>query len=209
MRWGGRFVNVGFASGEVPRLPLNLAMLKGVTIHGFDFGGWARHGREQLAVTRGELNRMFAEDLIHPGSTPSTRSTRWRRPWTWTAVPSARPFWRWAVEFEFDEDQRLLQRLVRETVAKSRSQPPDQLWATYLELGWLEAPPVELAIVLEELGYAADPTPSWPRPPGSLRSPGGCRAAREPECSTAPAGSSSTRTGRTRSPCSPATACGS
>jgi hypothetical protein len=26
-------------------------------------------------------------------------------------------------------------------------------------LGWLEAPPVELAIVLEELGYAADPTP--------------------------------------------------
>jgi NADPH2:quinone reductase len=66
MRWGGRFVNVGFASGEVPRLPLNLAMLKGVTIHGFDFGGWARHGRERLAVTRAELNRMFAEGLIHP-----------------------------------------------------------------------------------------------------------------------------------------------
>ncbi|MFE2321029.1 acyl-CoA dehydrogenase family protein [Streptomyces sp. NPDC059441] len=63
------------------------------------------------------------------------------------------------MEFELDEDQRLLQRLVRETVAKSRSRPEDQRWATYLELGWLEAPPVELAIVLEELGYAADPTP--------------------------------------------------
>jgi hypothetical protein len=63
------------------------------------------------------------------------------------------------VEFEFDEDQQLLQRMVRETVAKSRSLPEEQLWATYLELGWLEAPPVELAIVLEELGYAADPTP--------------------------------------------------
>lgn len=63
------------------------------------------------------------------------------------------------MEFEFDEDQRLLQRLVRETVAKTRSQPEKQLWATYRELGWLEAPPVELAIVLEELGYAADPTP--------------------------------------------------
>jgi Acyl-CoA dehydrogenase, C-terminal domain len=63
------------------------------------------------------------------------------------------------VEFEFDEDQRLLQRVVRETVAKSRSQPEEQRWATYAELGWLEAPPVELAIVLEELGYAADPTP--------------------------------------------------
>lgn len=63
------------------------------------------------------------------------------------------------MEFEFDEDQQLLQRMVRETVAKSRSLPEEQLWATYLELGWLEAPPVELAIVLEELGYAADPTP--------------------------------------------------
>lgn len=63
------------------------------------------------------------------------------------------------MEFEFDEDQRLLQRMVRETVTKSRSLPEDQLWATYLDLGWLEAPPVELAIVLEELGYVADPTP--------------------------------------------------
>jgi alkylation response protein AidB-like acyl-CoA dehydrogenase len=63
------------------------------------------------------------------------------------------------VEFEFDEDQLLLRRMVRETVTKSRSLPEDQLWSTYLELGWLEAPPVELAIVLEELGYAADPTP--------------------------------------------------
>jgi hypothetical protein len=63
------------------------------------------------------------------------------------------------VEFEFDEDQRLLQQSVRETLAKVCGQPEDQLWATYTELGWLEAPPVELAIILEELGYTADPTP--------------------------------------------------
>jgi len=63
------------------------------------------------------------------------------------------------VEFEFDEDQRLLQQAVRETLAKAKELPEDKLWATYLELGWLEAPPVELAIVLEELGYIADPTP--------------------------------------------------
>ena len=50
------------------------------------------------------------------------------------------------MEFEFDEDQRLLQQLVRETVAKTRSLPEEQLWKTYRELGWLEAPPVELAI---------------------------------------------------------------
>src|SRR5271165_6232456 len=63
------------------------------------------------------------------------------------------------VEFEFDEDQRLLQQSVRETLAKTRALPEEELWATYTELGWLEAPPVELAIVLDELGYVADPTP--------------------------------------------------
>ena len=40
------------------------------------------------------------------------------------------------MEFEFDEDQRLLQQSVRETLAKIKDQPEDQLWATYLELGW-------------------------------------------------------------------------
>jgi hypothetical protein len=63
------------------------------------------------------------------------------------------------VDFEFDEDQRLLQQLVKETVGKSQGRPEAELWRTYQELGWLEAPPVELAIVLDELGYVADPTP--------------------------------------------------
>ncbi|GAA2401901.1 acyl-CoA dehydrogenase family protein [Actinomadura vinacea] len=63
------------------------------------------------------------------------------------------------MDVELDEDQRLLQRMVRETVAGLRSEPEERLWARYRELGWLEAPPVELAIVLEELGYVADPTP--------------------------------------------------
>ncbi|MEU6192705.1 acyl-CoA dehydrogenase family protein [Streptomyces sp. NPDC047061] len=63
------------------------------------------------------------------------------------------------MEFELDEDQQLLRRTVRETVAKVRGRPEDQQWSTYRRLGWLEAPPLELALILEELGYAADPTP--------------------------------------------------
>ena len=63
------------------------------------------------------------------------------------------------MEFEFDEDQRLLRQSVRETLAKTKALPEDAQWSTYTELGWLEALPVELAIVLEELGYVADPTP--------------------------------------------------
>ena len=63
------------------------------------------------------------------------------------------------MEFEFDKDQLMFQQLVRTTVAKTRPLPGPKLWATYLELGWLETPPIELAIVLEELGYVADPSP--------------------------------------------------
>ena len=30
LRWGGRFVTVGYASGTIPRIPLNLVLLKGI-----------------------------------------------------------------------------------------------------------------------------------------------------------------------------------
>ncbi|WP_416980023.1 acyl-CoA dehydrogenase family protein [Streptomyces sp. T028] len=63
------------------------------------------------------------------------------------------------MEFELDDEQRLLRRTARETVAKVRGRPEREQWETYLRLGWLEAPPLELSLILEELGYAADPTP--------------------------------------------------
>ena len=37
LRYGGRFVSVGYASGEIPRIPLNLVMLKGIQVLGFQF----------------------------------------------------------------------------------------------------------------------------------------------------------------------------
>ena len=74
---------------------------------------------------------------------------------------------------EFDADQRLWQQTVRDVVAKQcppslvRSVAedgvdPSPLWKQYVDLGWTElndsASAVELAIVLEELGRATDPT---------------------------------------------------
>ena len=35
-------------------------------IHGFDFGGWARHERQRLVDARAELHNLFAAGLIHP-----------------------------------------------------------------------------------------------------------------------------------------------
>jgi alkylation response protein AidB-like acyl-CoA dehydrogenase len=78
------------------------------------------------------------------------------------------------VLLEFDADQRLWQETVRDAVGKNCSATlvrsiaedgvdPMPLWKTYAEAGWTElADPenaVELAIVLEELGRATDPTP--------------------------------------------------
>ncbi|MCC7346362.1 MAG: zinc-binding dehydrogenase, partial [Variibacter sp.] len=40
--WGGRLLVVGFAAGEIPKLPLNLALLKSCDIRGVFWGAWAR-----------------------------------------------------------------------------------------------------------------------------------------------------------------------
>jgi NADPH2:quinone reductase len=37
LRRGGRFVTIGYASGVIPRIPLNLVLMKGVRILGFQF----------------------------------------------------------------------------------------------------------------------------------------------------------------------------
>lgn len=37
LRRGGRFVTVGFASGDIPAMPLNLILVKGITVQGFQF----------------------------------------------------------------------------------------------------------------------------------------------------------------------------
>ncbi|MCW2527056.1 MAG: 2-haloacrylate reductase [Pseudonocardiales bacterium] len=41
--WGGRFVVVGFASGEIPRIPLNLPLIKGLHIVGFELRTVGHH----------------------------------------------------------------------------------------------------------------------------------------------------------------------
>jgi alkylation response protein AidB-like acyl-CoA dehydrogenase len=75
---------------------------------------------------------------------------------------------------EFDADQRLWQETVRDAVTKQcppslvrsiaeNGVDPTPLWKVYVDAGWTELTDpgnaVELAIVLEELGRATDPTP--------------------------------------------------
>ena len=44
--WQGRFIVVGFAAGEIPKLPLNLVLLKGCDVLGVFWGSWIERDKQ-------------------------------------------------------------------------------------------------------------------------------------------------------------------
>jgi NADPH2:quinone reductase len=64
--WGGRFVTVGYASGVIPRIPLNLVLLKGVQILGFEFRGFTTNEPDEFRRNEDELLKLFAEGRVAP-----------------------------------------------------------------------------------------------------------------------------------------------
>lgn len=63
VRWGGRFVVVGFAAGEIPRIPLNLVLLKGVIVRGFEIRTIADHRPEAVAQAEVALDKLTAAGM--------------------------------------------------------------------------------------------------------------------------------------------------
>jgi NADPH:quinone reductase len=64
--WQGRFLVVGFASGEIPKIPLNLVLLKGCQIVGVFWGSFAMR---ETARNRENAERIFgwvAEGKLSP-----------------------------------------------------------------------------------------------------------------------------------------------
>ena len=64
--WRGRHLVVGFAAGEIPRLPLNLALLKGAAVVGVFWGDFARREPERLAQSVQQLGRWYEEGKLRP-----------------------------------------------------------------------------------------------------------------------------------------------
>ena len=64
--WRGRYLVVGFASGPIPNLPLNLPLLKGASIVGVFWGGFAKQEPEANAVMMTELATWYAQGKIKP-----------------------------------------------------------------------------------------------------------------------------------------------
>ena len=66
---GGRHLVVGFAGGEIPRIPLNLPLLKRASIVGVDWGGYARATRGAARAILERLVELVKTGKIDPQPT--------------------------------------------------------------------------------------------------------------------------------------------
>jgi len=66
LAWRGRLLVVGFAAGEIPKLPLNLALLKGASAVGVFWGDFARREPKAFAESMRQLGKWHAEGRLRP-----------------------------------------------------------------------------------------------------------------------------------------------
>ena len=64
--WEGRHLVIGFASGPIPKLPLNLPLLKGAAAVGVFWGSWTKREPEAHKQNMAELFELFTEGAIQP-----------------------------------------------------------------------------------------------------------------------------------------------
>lgn len=66
MAWGGRYLVVGFAAGEIPSVPLNLPLLKSCALVGVFWGAWVQRHPEAHRANTAELFALYEEGAIRP-----------------------------------------------------------------------------------------------------------------------------------------------
>jgi NADPH:quinone reductase len=66
MKWGGRLMPIGFTSGQIPSVPMNLPLLKNYSIVGVFTGAWMEKFPEQAARMNDALAQLLAEGKIRP-----------------------------------------------------------------------------------------------------------------------------------------------
>ncbi|MCP3721635.1 NADPH:quinone oxidoreductase family protein [Paraburkholderia sp. CNPSo 3272] len=64
--WRGRYLVVGFANGEIPKLPLNLALLKGASLVGVFWGDFARREPQRNAAAFAQMVGWIGEGKLKP-----------------------------------------------------------------------------------------------------------------------------------------------
>ena len=64
--WDGRYLVIGFAAGEIPKIPINLALLKGMKIVGVFWGAWVGMFPEENKKNFLELFDLHSQEKIKP-----------------------------------------------------------------------------------------------------------------------------------------------
>jgi len=66
LRDDGQFLVIGFASGDIPKLPANQVLLRNRRVTGVDWGGWAVHNRDENRAILDSLVADIAAGKLHP-----------------------------------------------------------------------------------------------------------------------------------------------
>ena len=77
MAWGGRFLVIGFAAGPIPKISLNLALIKGCSIVGVWMGAMTKRDPAQRLTISREMWQLYADGKIKPhvwGSYPLAKA---------------------------------------------------------------------------------------------------------------------------------------
>jgi NADPH2:quinone reductase len=64
LAWEGRHLVVGFAAGDIPKLPLNLVLLKGCDVLGVFWGAWVRRDRDRYQAALDQLAHWCAQGKL-------------------------------------------------------------------------------------------------------------------------------------------------
>lgn len=64
--WDGRYLVIGFAAGEIPRIPLNLPLLRGCQVVGVFWGAFAQRHPAHRQRTLDELGALWRDGRLRP-----------------------------------------------------------------------------------------------------------------------------------------------
>ena len=64
--WRGKYLVVGFAAGNIPKLPINLTLLKGASIVGVFWGAFTGREFEENQKNITDINNMLSEKKVNP-----------------------------------------------------------------------------------------------------------------------------------------------
>jgi NADPH2:quinone reductase len=66
LAWHGRYLVIGFACGDIPQFPANIALLKEASITGVWWGTWAKKHPADAQLNMMELAEMVQDDKLKP-----------------------------------------------------------------------------------------------------------------------------------------------